>query len=109
MTYYGDRCPYCNEPVEINHDDDYGLEESGVYEDYCPHCDKHFAYTTFISVNHDLTQADCLNGDEHDYDYTFTIPREYTRWRCTMCGDEKPLSAEEMDEFLKQCRHQNND
>lgn len=35
--------------------------------------------------------AECLNGGEHKYEPTKTIPVEAIRLRCTDCGDEKPL------------------
>ena len=31
-------CPYCNQEVEINYDDDYGYEENEIYEHYCESC-----------------------------------------------------------------------
>jgi hypothetical protein len=60
-------CPYCDAPININHDDGYGYEEDEVYEQECDECGKNFAYTTSISFFYEPTKADCLNGAEHKY------------------------------------------
>lgn len=92
-----DECPYCGKEVEICHDDGYGMQEDGVFSDTCHECGKTFAYTTSISVDHDLTKADCLNGDEHQYEATKTFPRRYSKMRCNGCGDERPPTSEEAE------------
>ena len=86
-------CPYCGEPLEINHDDGYGYGEEELYQQECAKCEKTFCYTTRISFNHNTYKADCLNGGEHDYKKTITYPEEASRLRCTMCGDEQPLKS----------------
>lgn len=84
-------CPYCDAEVEINHDDGYGYEEDRPHEQYCGNCDKNFVYHTHISFDYHAQKADCLNGGEHKYKETFTIPKEYSRLRCEDCGHETPL------------------
>lgn len=41
-------CPYCGHPQEINHDDDYGVEDEGQFEQECVECEKTFNFTTYI-------------------------------------------------------------
>lgn len=94
-------CPYCNAGQEINHDDGYGYEEDGIYEQECGYCDKVFAYTTSISFYHDAHKADCLNGGEHKYKETATYPRKYTKLECADCGDRQPLPAERFAELTE--------
>lgn len=84
-------CPYCGEEIEICHDDGHGLDEDRLHEDQCPHCDKRFVFSTFISVSHEAEKADCLNGSDHDYQPTSTYPPERRRLRCSVCGEEKPM------------------
>lgn len=82
-------CPYCG----LTMDDPVDCYESDViYEHECPHCEKNFIFTVgYIRTYHE-NKADCLNGGEHDYRKTDTYPSKFTILRCTMCGDEKPLS-----------------
>lgn len=48
MSRYKDDvyCPYCFKPVEIRHDDDYGVEEDMDHEWQCPYCDQFFTFRT---------------------------------------------------------------
>lgn len=85
-------CPYCGAEQEINHDDGYGYEEDELHEQQCSECEKQFVYTTAISFHHHASKADCLNGSPHDYKKTSTYPPEYAKLRCSMCGDEQPLT-----------------
>lgn len=85
-------CPYCGSDVEINHDDGYGYSEDELHQQECGNCDKTFTYWTSIYFSYSTNKADCLNGGEHNYRKTITVPVEYTKLRCEMCGDEKPLS-----------------
>lgn len=90
-------CPYCGAEVEINHDDGYGYEEDQIYEQECHECEKVFVYTTWITIHHDAKKADCLNGGEHDYNKTLTYPVRFAKMRCSVCGDERPLTAKELE------------
>ncbi len=86
-------CPYCGEWQEINHDDGYGYEENEVHEQCCDDCGKNFAFTTSIMFSYESSQADCMNGGEHNYRATHTHPKIYTKMRCTDC-DETRLPTE---------------
>ena len=55
-------CPYCGAEQEICHDDGYGYDEDGDYEQECGECGKTFAFTTSI---HFYYSAFCKPGD-HD-------------------------------------------
>ena len=84
-------CPYCEKPIQINHDDGFGYEEDYQHEYQCPHCEKNFIFWTTISVDHQAEKADCLNDGNHDYGKTKTIPVEFARLKCRICGHEKPI------------------
>lgn len=94
------KCPYCGDEVEINHDDNYGYEESRIYQQKCDSCGKTFTYSTAIYFTYTTYKADCLNGAEHDYKKTTTHPPEFARLLCKQCGDEKPLPANTKQEEL---------
>lgn len=96
-----EQCPYCNSEIEINHDDGYGYEEDGVYQQECRFCKKNFVFRTTIHFSYDLDKADCLNGAEHNFRPTVTYPKEATRMRCLMCNDERSCTADEMQSVLK--------
>ena len=100
-----DECPYCGKEVEICHDDGYGMQEDEVFSETCHECGKTFAYTTTISVDHNLNKADCLNGKEHKYVVVRTFPKRYSKNRCEDCGDERPLTFEEMEELFKSSKN----
>jgi hypothetical protein len=53
----------------------------------------------FITFSCDTRRADCLNGGNHDYQLTNTCPKEFSRMRCSMCGDERDLTNEERKQF----------
>lgn len=89
-------CPYCAAMQEICHDDGYGYEEDGIYQQECSDCGKKFAYTTRIHFYYEVAKADCLNGAEHKWKQTITVPREFTRMRCTDCGEERKPTEEEI-------------
>lgn len=84
-------CPYCNAEIKINHDDGEGYAEDETHQQQCSECDKTFVFTTSIHFHYSPEKADCLNGGEHKWKETMTIPREYSRLRCEMCSEEKPL------------------
>ena len=88
-------CPYCETWQDINHDDGYGYEEDGYHEQQCDSCEKNFVFTTSISYFYEAYKADCLNGDEHDYQPTMTHPKAWTTMRCKMCDIEREPTSEE--------------
>lgn len=81
-------CPYCENEIE---DPDDCYEEGVTYEHECPACEKSFVFYVKYSRDYAAHKADCLNGGDHDYKNTATIPAEYSRMRCTMCDHETPL------------------
>lgn len=92
---YDASCPYCNADIDINHDDGYGYEEDELHQQECNKCLKVFTYRTSIILLYSVDKADCLNGGEHKYEITKTIPIEARRLRCSACEDEKPIITEE--------------
>jgi len=86
-------CPYCGREVEINHDDGYVYEEGEPHQQECGGCEKTFVYYTSIHFYYDARKADCLNDGEHKWEKTITYPVEFTRLRCSDCGEEKPLEG----------------
>lgn len=48
------KCPYCKNYQEINHDEDYKLEEDVEYEKKCFKCNKVFMFTPFISYSYEV-------------------------------------------------------
>jgi len=89
-------CPYCGKEIEI---DFYEHEEDETYQHECPFCEKQFVYNVFITFSCDTRRADCLNGGNHDYQLTNTYPKEFSKMRCSMCGDERDLTNEERKQF----------
>jgi hypothetical protein len=89
-------CPYCGAGQEINHDDGYGYAEDEIYQQVCGDCEKTYAFTTSILFSYDLTEAPCLNGGQHKFEATFTIPAEYTKMVCNTCGERRAPTDEEM-------------
>lgn len=83
------KCPYCWESLEINHDDGYGYDEDELYNQECSYCGKTFVFTTAIHISHETKKADCLNGGDHAWELTKTYPPEFSRLKCTQCGEEK--------------------
>jgi len=81
-------CPYCDKNLGYA-DDCYDSDET--YEWHCRYCDKNFVFTIDYDPCYYESKADCLNGGEHTYEETITIPKDRARLRCTQCGDEKPL------------------
>jgi hypothetical protein len=94
-------CPYCDKPQEINHDDGYGYSEDQIFQQQCGNCHMVFSYTTSISFHYDAEKAACLNGGDHEWVATFTRPVEFTRMRCTSCGDERKPTPDEMAALVR--------
>lgn len=57
-------CPYCGKEQEIDHDDGYGYEEDGDYEQECIHCGETFKFLTNISFSYTVYCQD----DDHDFE-----------------------------------------
>ena len=91
-----ENCPYCNNEIEINHDDDYGYGDE-KYEQQCGKCNKYFVYETTIIIEHELSKADCLNGAEHDFKPSKTFPLQFTKMVCSVCGESRNMTKEERE------------
>lgn len=94
-------CPYCDAEQEINHDDGRGYEENETHQQQCSECNKYFVFTTSISFFYDAEKADCLNDGEHNFEPTQTFPKEYSKMRCSDCGEIRECKKEEMNRILK--------
>ena len=89
------QCPYCGAGQDICHDDGYGYEEDQLHEQECGECGKVFVFQTSISFYYEAQKADCLNGGEHHYKPTHTIPKECTMMECVTCDTRRePTEAE---------------
>lgn len=83
-------CPYCQAEIEIDHDDGCGYEEDVRHEQECPSCEKTFVFITSISFYYETSQADCLNGEDHELYPVEAYPRHWPDWvRCKHCSYEK--------------------
>lgn len=92
-------CPYCEQELDINHDDGFGYEEGVKHQMECPHCEKSFVFETSISFYYEPEKADCLNDGKHNYKMTTTAPKEFSQMECTMCGDRRELTDNERTKF----------
>lgn len=92
-------CPYCEEWQEINHDDGYGYEEDKTYHQTCSDCGKTFVFTTSVSFYYNAEKAECFNDGKHDFKPTHTIPKFFTKMRCSMCDEERQPTEEEREKF----------
>lgn len=100
MAYEDIECPYCEHPQNINHYDGYGYEEGVTHQQQCEKCDKYFTYQTSISFYYEVEKADCLNEDgEHEWEPTHTYPKEFTKMKCSSCGEKRDLTESEWVEF----------
>lgn len=90
-------CPYCHKDME---EPDECYDQDRIYEHECPHCEKAFVFTvSYIKCYHTDT-ADCLNGKDHDYQPTRTYPVEFTKLECSMCGDEKSMPEDQLQQLI---------
>jgi hypothetical protein len=95
-------CPYCGHGQEVCHDDGQGYAEDETHEMECYECEKSFVFTTCISFDYSPAKADCLNGAEHNFKPTITVPRKYTKMRCADCDKTRPCTDAEMSVALNQ-------
>lgn len=89
-------CPYCGCGQEINHDDGYGYDEDELHQQECDSCSKVFTYTTAVLHLYEASKAPCLNGGNHEWNPTHTIPRWHTKMECDHCGETRAPTSEEM-------------
>lgn len=82
-------CPYCDEELEINHDDGYGYDQDETHNQECSNCNKVFTYTTRIMFHYSVSKSFCLNGGEHSWKASNTVPRIATTMYCDDCGETR--------------------
>ena len=97
---YDINCPYCDAELEINHDDWVWFEQDELHQQQCSECEKNFIFTTSIMYLYSSEKADCLNDIEHDYKLSKSYPKQFSKMRCTMCGYERRLTDNEMNNLL---------
>ena len=90
-------CPYCGKTMD---DPDECYEPDVSYEHECPHCENNFILTVDYIRIYSEKRADCLNGEEHEYQPIITYPREYTKMRCLHCDHTRPCTEQEMAQIL---------
>ncbi len=93
-------CPYCQEELDICHDDGFGYEEGVKHEMECDKCGKSFIFQTQISFDYYPEKSDCLNGAPHDYKASRSYPKEYSKMECTMCDKTRKPTEEEFKAIL---------
>lgn len=93
-------CPYCGHEQDVCHDDGAGYAEDEIHQMECESCEKSFVFTTMTSFDYFPKKADCLNGADHEYRRTNTVPRYAAELECKHCGDRKPIPDRE--ELYKQ-------
>ena len=94
-------CPYCEEWLDVCHDDGENYEEGVKHQMECSHCGKSFIFETVVLFNYYPDKADCLNGVEHIWKSTNTYPKRFSKMRCTMCGEEREPTDLEMAIILE--------
>ena len=60
-------CPYCDQGLNICHDDGEGYDEGETHEQECWKCNKIFTFTASITYSYEASAAPCLNGGEHEW------------------------------------------
>jgi len=93
------QCPYCENDLDICHDDGFGYEEGVKHQMECPHCENTFVFETSISFYYEAEKADCLNVGAHDWKLTTTSPKEFSQMYCTMCDEHRELTNEERNQL----------
>ena len=100
------QCPYCEEELEVCHDDGFGYDEDEAHEMECSECSKLFVFNTVISCDYYPQKADCLNGSKHQYVPIATAPKAFTTMRCIGCDKRRePTEQERMDLELPTKEH----
>lgn len=94
-------CPYCGQESEIDYGDGHGYEESILHETDCSMCEKTFVFTTSIIFHHESYRADCLNGSDHKWKRSITIPINCTKMNCEDCDESRQLTEKEWIDLEK--------
>ena len=75
------KCPYCNVPQEINHDDGYGLDVTGEfkYKQECDHCGQTFEFDTDVVMAYKVRKVEGESTSDTDDDYYKPDASGYSR------------------------------
>ena len=95
-------CPYCNEEIDIDHDEGQGYSEDEKHEQQCPECEKYFVFWTHTSYSYTPEKANCLNGGEHDFKLTTTYPKCFAKMECSMCNIRRDPTDDEKEKYYIQ-------
>lgn len=80
------KCPYCDEDLEVCHDDGAGYEEGRLHEMECRQCEKVFGFQTTICFHYEPQQVACWNGEPHVW-----VEKPQPSWpeskRCSSCDE----------------------
>lgn len=95
------QCPYCEKELNVCHDDGFGYQEGVKHQMQCDGCNKYFVFETTISLYYEPEKADCLNDEKHDWKPSKTHPKEYTQMECSMCGEARKPTDNEMSDILR--------
>lgn len=98
-------CPYCGSGNNIDHEDGHGYEEDVVHQQECESCSKNFTFMTTVSFSYEAAKADCLNGGDHKWEATRTIPVERSSMRCIYCDERRKPTEEEFNTVVM-ARHE---
>jgi uncharacterized Zn-finger protein len=81
-------CPYCEAVFEC--DDYYEYDDSELFEQECPKCEKIILVEYEIWPSFDTFKAPCKNGEEHLLIDIHGSPIEYYKYRkrCKYCQEE---------------------
>ncbi len=91
------KCPYCNGEFEPDTEDLPDPDDSALIE--CRGCGKIFGFDFYITFDFYEYKTPCQNDTECSYRPTKIYPVEATRMKCKWCGDERPLTGPEWEEF----------
>lgn len=72
------KCPTCGQEQDINHDEGYGLEDDGEFEQECELCYTEFTYVTYVSRYYNVFCGERC----HDLVQSKYVPNLY---RCKNC------------------------
>lgn len=83
-------CPYCDEGFDFCDDEPKG--EGVVEELECPLCEKNFVFHRSYSIDYWTTKADCLNGEQHNFEQVTRSPTVIggkIQFRCIGCDKKE--------------------
>lgn len=89
-------CPYCEAELD-DPDDCHKTDET--YQHQCSNCDKYFVFTLDYTVNYYIDKADCLNGEQHDWQRINGWPKMLFagKRRCSMCDEQRDGFLDDQD------------